>query len=127
MTPKNDKQQIGLEPIYDADTSVYFDMDAKRQDKSDAKYCFVISSMTPEDYRETYDDDPQTWPKAVTENTYFDWSRADVVYVAEYYTVSMSTYEVFCLCWSDWRRGTVYRRGFRDRRGACAPSCSDRL
>jgi hypothetical protein len=30
-----------IEPIFDADSSVFFDLNAKRQDKSDAKFCFV--------------------------------------------------------------------------------------
>ena len=39
---ENEKQRIRFEPIYDADSSVFFDLDAKRQDKADAKYCFVL-------------------------------------------------------------------------------------
>ena len=31
--PDDDRQRIKIEPIFDADTSVYFDLDAKRQDK----------------------------------------------------------------------------------------------
>jgi hypothetical protein len=43
--PDDDRQRIKIEPIYDADSSVFFDLEAKRQDKSDAKRCFVITSM----------------------------------------------------------------------------------
>jgi hypothetical protein len=35
--PENEQQRIAFEPIYDADSSVFFDLDAKKQDKSDAK------------------------------------------------------------------------------------------
>ena len=56
--PDDDKQHICIEPIYDADTSVFFDLQAKRQDKADAKMCFVLNSMTVAAYREEYDDDP---------------------------------------------------------------------
>ena len=83
---ENEYQRIKIEPIYDADISVFFDLDAKRQDKSDAKYCFVVTSMTPEDYEDKYDDDPQTWPQEITEGQN-DWSTQDVVYVAEHYIV----------------------------------------
>ena len=82
----NDHQRIKIEPIFDADSSVFFDLDAKRQDKADAKYCFVLTSMTRDAYMETYGDDPATWPKDVLQ-TQFDWATPDVVYVAEYYQV----------------------------------------
>ena len=83
---ENDRQRIKFEPIYDADITVFFDLDAKRQDKSDAKYCFVVSSMTPEAYMEEWDDDPTTWPTDIYDDR-FDWNRPDIVYVAEYYAV----------------------------------------
>lgn len=82
----NDKQRIRIEPIFDADTSVFFNLDAKRQDKSDAKKCFVLSSMSIEDYKDEYEDDPTSWPKAIHQYE-FDWMTPSVVYVAEYYVV----------------------------------------
>jgi hypothetical protein len=84
--PDNEQQCIRIEPIYDADTSVFFDLDAKRQDKSDAKYCFVIISMTRDKYKDLYDDDPSTWDKEIA-NSEFDWAPPDLVFVAEYYLV----------------------------------------
>lgn len=83
---ENEKQRIRFEPIYDADSSVFFDLDAKRQDKSDAKYCFVLYSMTRDAYVAEWGDDPATWPKEVHQYE-FDWLTPDVVYVAEYYKV----------------------------------------
>ena len=83
---ENDEQRIVFEPIYDADSSVFFDLDAKRQDKADAKRCFVINSLTRESYSEQYDDDPTDWPKTIFEHE-FDWATPDVVYIAEYYRV----------------------------------------
>lgn len=87
---ENDKQRIRIEPIFDADSSVFFDLNAKRQDKSDAKRCFVLTSMTPEAYREEYDADPVSIDKSVS-LTEFDWFGHDVVYVAEYYRVEEKT------------------------------------
>lgn len=84
--PDSDEQKICIEPIFDADSSVFFDLQAKRQDKADAKRCFVLTSMTPAAYKAEYDDDPDTWGKTITQ-TEFDWATADVVYVAEYYKV----------------------------------------
>jgi hypothetical protein len=90
LDPENEKQRIRIEPIFDADTSVFFDLDSKRYDKSDAKYCFVISSMTPEEYIAQFDDDPTSWPKQIYD-TFFDWCSPDVVYIAEYYRVEERT------------------------------------
>lgn len=87
---ENTKQRIKIEPIFDADSSVFFDLSAKRRDKSDAKKCWVLTAMTPEAYIEEYEDDPSTWPKAIT-NNYFDWATPEVVYVAEYYVVEEKT------------------------------------
>jgi len=84
--PDDERQRIRIEPIFDADTSVFFDLDAKRQDKSDAKHCFVIHSMSLKAYEETYKDTPASWPKDIS-NAIFDWSTPDVVYIAEYYCV----------------------------------------
>jgi len=87
---EDDRQRIRFEPIYDADSSVFFDLNAKRQDKSDADFAFVVTSMTRESYKEIYNDDPTDWPKIIHQYE-FDWSTPDVVFVAEYYKVEKKT------------------------------------
>ena len=87
---EDDRQRIRFEPIYDADSSVFFDLNAKRQDKSDAKFCFVVTSMTRESYKEIYNDDPTDWPKIIHQYE-FDWSTPDIVFVAEYYKIEEKT------------------------------------
>ena len=84
--PDDDRQRIRIEPIFDADSCVFFDLDAKRQDKADASCCYVLTAMTPEAYRAEWDEDPSTFPKDVSQ-TEFDWFTPDVVFVAEYYRV----------------------------------------
>lgn len=84
--PENDSQRIRIEPIFDADSSVFFDLEAKRQDKADAKCCFVITAMTRDAYKSEWGDDPASWPKDVHQSE-FDWLTPDVVYIAEYYHV----------------------------------------
>lgn len=82
----NDHQRIRIEPIYDADSTVFFDLDAKRQDKSDARLCFVLTAMTRDAYRAEWNDDPESWPKEIHQYE-FDWATPDMVYVAEVYRV----------------------------------------
>lgn len=83
---EDDRQRIRIEPIYDADSSVFFDLNAKRQDKSDARSCYVLTAMTRETYKEQFNDDPTTWPKDISDRE-FDWSTPDMVYIAEVYKV----------------------------------------
>jgi hypothetical protein len=83
---EDDRQRIRIEPIYDADSTVFFDLNAKRQDKSDARSCYVLTAMTREAYIDQYNDDPTSWPKEISEQ-FFDWSTPDMVYVAEVYKV----------------------------------------
>ena len=82
----NEHQRIRIEPIFDADSSVFFDLNSRRQDKADARFCFVIYSMTREAYISDFDDDPSDWPKEITQ-VEFDWCTPEVVYIAEYYKV----------------------------------------
>ena len=80
----DERQRIRIEPIFDADASVFYDLDAKRQDKADAKRCFVLTSMSHGAYEAEYGDNPASWPKLIHQHE-FDWLTPDVVYVAEYY------------------------------------------
>jgi len=80
---ENEQQRILIEPIYEADTSVYFDAASRKQDKSDAKRCFVLTPMLVEDYIEEWDDDPADWPKDINDSE-FDWQTNNFVYIAEY-------------------------------------------
>ena len=83
----NDEQRIAFEPIFDADTSVFFSLEGKRQDKSDSRTCFVVTAMTTASYKAEFNDSPESWPKD-TRATQFDWvTQDDIVYVAEYYVV----------------------------------------
>lgn len=86
----DDRQRLRIEPIFDADSCVFFDLDAKRQDKADAKFCFVLTAMTCDAYKEEYGDDPTSWPREIHQR-FFDWATPDVVYVAEYYEVEEKT------------------------------------
>lgn len=83
---ENDKQRIKIDPIFDADSTVFFDLNAKRQDKSDAQRCYVLTPYSRRAYKEEFGDDPATWPKSITQRE-FDWSTPDIVWVCELYRV----------------------------------------
>lgn len=92
---EDERQKIKIQPIFDADISVYFDTDAKKQDKSDARYCFVISTMSLEAYKQEYKDDPASWPSSIFNNTLGFardyWITKDIVRIAEYYVLEKKT------------------------------------
>ena len=57
LTKYNDKsfdQDICFEPIYSAVTSLYFDADANRADKSDATKAWLVTEVTLEKFKEMY-------------------------------------------------------------------------
>jgi hypothetical protein len=83
----NDHQRIMIEPITDADTSVFFDLDAKRYDKSDAQHAFIIHGYTKERYEREFGKESNSSIDKMSKQTSFDWYTPDVVYIAEYYVV----------------------------------------
>lgn len=83
---ENEYQRICIEPIVDADSCVFYNLGATRQDKKDAKRCWVLTGYSFEEYEERYGEDPSTWPKSIHQNE-FDWTPGQVVYVAEYYEI----------------------------------------
>lgn len=91
---EDERQQIKIEPITDADSTVFFDISAKRHDKADAKHCFLLIPMSPDAYKAEWGDDPQSWPKDDLGSGEFDWATPDVVYVAEYYVIEDERYTV---------------------------------
>lgn len=83
---EDDRQRIITEPICDADSTVFFSLDSKRQDKSDAKKCFVLTAMSKQAYIDEWGDDPASWNKEIHQSE-FDWSTSDTVYIAEAYEI----------------------------------------
>lgn len=84
---EDDEQQcIKIEPIPDADISVYFNLGAKKQDKSDAKRGYILDAMTYDDYIEEWGDDPNSWPNTINTD-FFDWAKDNTVYIAEAFEV----------------------------------------
>ena len=83
---ENERQRIAMEPIFDADSCVFFDLGAKRYDKADAKRCYVLTPYALGAYKDEFGDDPADWPHSITQ-TQFDWCTPDVVWVCELYRV----------------------------------------
>lgn len=88
----SDYQRIRFEPITDADSTVFFNIDAKLQDKSDATMCWVLLPMSRDAYVDKYGEIPTAWSDGLpTRQWSFDWVHPDVVYVAEFFKVEDKT------------------------------------
>lgn len=83
---ENDYQKVCIEPIFDADSSAFFDLDAKRQDKADSKRAILLTAMTPQAYKAEYGRDPASISKEVSQSE-FDWFSPDVIFIGEYYEI----------------------------------------
>lgn len=85
--PENDKQEVVFDPLYNAYNSVIWEQNAKRADKSDAKWCAVLTTHTEDAFKEQ-------WPKAntvsfpnYTTRNHFDWNTTELITVVERYEV----------------------------------------
>lgn len=71
--------------IPDADQRVFFDINAKLYDKTDARFAFVLTAYSKDALAEDYGSDCLTeWPESRLAVQY-DWFQPDMVIVAEYY------------------------------------------
>lgn len=86
--PQNDALRINPAAlITDADQSVFFDLNAKLYDKSDARFAFVRVSMTRAAFEEEFEEATAVdWPENRLARVN-DWFTPDTVAVAEYYEI----------------------------------------
>lgn len=81
------RQRIAIEPIFEADRNVWWGVESRRQDKSDAKRCWVITGLTREAYEEEYGEEaPASFP-TMDSGSSFAWTTPDLVYIAEAYEI----------------------------------------
>lgn len=80
------RQRIAIKAVHEADSCVFFSLDGREYDKSDASRCYKLSPYSPDDYEAEFDDSPDSWPKDIT-MSYFDWCTPDVIWVAEVYEI----------------------------------------
>lgn len=80
---EDERQRICIEPIYDADSCVFFDQNSSKSDKSDAKWAAVLIGVDKE-YEEYDAKDLVSVSKSINENDK-DWNTGNKVYIAEYY------------------------------------------
>lgn len=91
QSPTSNNQVIRREPIHSACSHVIWDSNSKLMDKSDARHCTVIHSMSKngwEDFAEKFDLDADDIPSFQSPNDWvFPWLTQDTIHVAEFYEV----------------------------------------
>lgn len=89
--PTSNNQIIRREPIHSACSSVIWDSNSKQMDKSDARHCTIIHSMSKngwEAFAEEHDIDVDNEPDFQSPNDWtFPWSTQDTIHIAEFYEV----------------------------------------
>lgn len=85
--PENDDQRINpARLIADADQHVFFDIQSRLYDKSDARFAYVLIPFTRDAFVDEYGEECAEWPQGVS-RPQFDWYRPKLCYAAEYYEV----------------------------------------
>lgn len=94
---RDEYQRICLEPINDAESTLYFDANAKMKDKSDAEHAFLVTPWTRRAFEAKYGKDASNWPVGLDAQNLFTWFTPDVVFVCEYFVKEKRTdvYRVF--------------------------------
>ena len=90
----NNFQRINMEPISEANNVVYFDSNAKKKDKSDARWCAIVSTFTDKGWQRfceendiSYEDNetPMPFKEPHRSDSWFWRSKQDEIKVAEFY------------------------------------------
>lgn len=66
-------------------TSVLYDPASKKQDFSDARYCFVITQMSKDEFEDRFGSE-ESMPTTNAWSDYSEWANDDMVQIAEYWT-----------------------------------------
>ena len=97
----NDHQRINPAAIIvDADQSVYFDMNARLYDKSDARFAFIRTQLTTDAFEEEYGEEAlSSFPDATAWKVH-DWFTPETRAVAEYYEVEDRTETLYVMTYT---------------------------
>lgn len=94
-------QELRIKPINSATTSLWFDVNSKEYDKSDAKYAFLTFSMNIKDFQKTY---PQATVSDFQQDRYlkddtncYTWFDDDNIRIAEYWRKVPKKKELFLM------------------------------
>lgn len=99
QSPTSNNQIVLREPIHSSCSCVVWDSNSKQMDKSDAKHCTLIHSMSRNGWKsfaEEHGLDEDITPSFQSPNDWvFPWLTQDTIHVAEFYEVEKKKETVF--------------------------------
>ena len=90
--PTNKQLRPMFKPVYDTQSCIFWDGAAKTYDKSDAMWCGLAYTMTPDDFRAEYDKEPASVQKIET-GIWNDWVTQDAVTVCKWFEIRIEKVE----------------------------------
>ena len=99
QSPTSNNQIVLREPIHSSCSSVVWDSNSKQMDKSDARHCTLIHSMSRDGWKnfaEEHGLDESITPSFQSPNDWvFPWLTQDTIHVAEFYEVEKKKETVY--------------------------------
>lgn len=91
------RQRVCLEAINDPEATLFFDVNAKNKDKSDAEHAFLLTPWSRRAFERKYGQEAANWPDMLAGQFKYGWFTTDTVIVAEYFVREDKTdkYRVF--------------------------------
>jgi len=111
--PENDQQRITFEPIYSAYSSVVFDANAKKYDKSDARHVTYLEGMTQAAAEEEWGCDVNTFFTPPDQNR-FNWNNQTDIWIGHFYEIHEDKVEAIVFQDPFGQKKTVYKDDFKD-------------
>ena len=101
------RQKVVRYPIYEANNTVFWDPNAKLMDKSDAKYCSVLTSYTPDAYEDLVEELTGERPEQTRANSFaepetsytFPWvyGEGEQIYVVKFFHTEIKKIKILTL------------------------------
>ncbi len=109
----NDQQRVLFEPIYSAYSSVVFDSNAKKYDKSDARHVTFLEEFTRKAAVAEWGDKVDSAFEPPNQNR-FNWNNTSKVWVGHFYEVRETKESVIVFEDPLGKRKAVYESDFKD-------------
>ena len=110
---ENDQQRIVFEPIFSAYSSVIFDRNAKKYDKSDARHVTYLEQMDRKAAEEEWGDDVSSAFDPPNQNR-FNWSNNKKVWIANFYEIKTDKQDVILFEDPLGRRKSIFADDFKN-------------
>ncbi len=92
--PLDERMKITFKPVFDSQSCVFWDPNAKEYDKSDAEWCGLSYTMTPEAYKAKYDKAAPSSVEKIETGQWQDWWTPDAVTICRWFEVRTDKIDV---------------------------------